>query len=155
MDGSLSHYFYGSKEETLLKLENSLHEKYPGIDIRGLYSPPFRALTKEEDEDDIRRINNSGADIVWIGLGAPKQEKWMAAHQGKIHGVMMGVGAGFDFHAGTIKRAPVWIQKISMEWLYRLFQDPRRLIRRYFLSNIKFLWYTVKDSFVHPENGNG
>lgn len=154
MDGKISHYFYGAKEETLQKLKENLLKKYPGIDIRGLYSPPFRPLTEEEDEADIRRINESGADVVWIGLGAPKQEKWMAAHQGKIHGVMMGVGAGFDFHAGTIRRAPVWVQKIGMEWLYRLFQDPRRLIRRYFISNIKFLWYTLKDSFEHPDNGN-
>jgi exopolysaccharide biosynthesis WecB/TagA/CpsF family protein len=155
MDGKLSHYFYGSKKETLRKLKKSLLEKYPGIDIRGLYSPPFRELTEKEDEEDIQKINASKADIIWIGLGAPKQEKWMAVHQGKIHGVMMGVGAGFDFHAGTIKRAPVWMQKISMEWLYRLFQDPKRLIRRYFISNIKFLWYSVKDSFAHPDNGNG
>jgi len=154
MDGKVSHYFYGAKEETLQKLKENLLDRYPGIDIRGLYSPPFRPLTEEEDEADIRRINESGADIVWIGLGAPKQEKWMAAHQGKIHGVMMGVGAGFDFHAGTIRRAPVWVQKIGMEWLYRLFQDPRRLIRRYFISNFKFLWYTLKDSFEHPDNVN-
>ena len=126
-------------------LKASLEAKYPGIIIKGMYSPPFRELTPEEDREDIERINAAGADIVWIGLGAPKQEKWMKAHEGKIHGVMMGVGAGFDFHAGTIKRAPLWIQKIGFEWLYRLFQDPKRLISRYFITNIKFMWYLTID----------
>ncbi len=108
-----------------------------------MYSPPFRKLTEEEDAADVKRINESGADIVWIGLGAPKQENWMRQHKDKINGVMMGVGAGFDFHAGTIDRAPVWIQKIGFEWLYRLFQDPGRLFKRYFVTNIKFFWYLL------------
>ena len=141
MDGKLSHYFYGSTEETLTLLKKNLEKRYPGIDIRGIYSPPFRQLSEEEDAADIARINESGADIIWIGLGAPKQENWMKAHEGKVNGVMMGVGAGFDFHAGTIKRAPEWIQKIGLEWLYRLFQDPKRLIKRYVVTNLKFVWY--------------
>ncbi|WP_330361685.1 WecB/TagA/CpsF family glycosyltransferase [Butyrivibrio sp. XPD2006] len=140
-DGKITHFFYGSTQETLDALRAHLEIKYPGIVIKGMYSPPFRELTDEEDEADVEMINASGADIIWIGLGAPKQEKWMKAHEGKINGVMMGVGAGFDFHAGTIKRAPEWIQKIGFEWLYRLFQDPERLIKRYFVTNIKFLWY--------------
>ncbi len=144
-DGRLSHYFYGSKEETLVLLEKNLKRRYPGIDIRGMYSPPFRQLSEAEDEEDIKRINESGADIVWVGLGAPKQENWMKAHEGRINAVMMGVGAGFDFHAGTIKRAPVWIQKMGLEWLFRLFQDPRRLIKRYVVTNIKFVWYLLLD----------
>ncbi len=142
-DGKVSHYFYGSREETLKALEKQLESRYPGINIKGMYSPPFRELTQEEDEEDIRRINESGADILWVGLGAPKQEKWMNAHKGRINAVMMGVGAGFDFHAGTIDRAPVWIQKIGFEWLYRLFQDPARLFKRYFVTNIKFFWYLL------------
>ncbi len=141
----VSHYFYGSSDKTLKKLKSNLERDYPGIDIRGIYSPPYRKLTAEEDEFDIDRINSSGADIVWIGLGAPKQEKWMKAHEGKINGVMMGVGAGFDFHASTIKRAPKWIQTIGFEWLYRLFQDPKRLVKRYFVTNTKFLFYSFKD----------
>ena len=112
-----------------------------------MYSPPFRALTEEEDAADVEKINASGADIVWIGLGAPKQEKWMLAHKDKVKGVMMGVGAGFDFHAGTIKRAPEWIQKIGFEWLYRLFQDPKRLFSRYFVTNTKFFYYLFGDLF--------
>ncbi len=143
MDGSLSHYFYGSTQETLDALSNSLKAKYPGLVIKGMYSPVFGEASKEEDAADIARINAANADIVWIGLGAPKQEKWMNAHRDQIHGVMMGVGAGFNFHAGNIKRAPVWIQKIGLEWLYRLFQDPGRLFRRYFVTNIKFFWYLL------------
>ncbi len=144
-DGRLTHYFYGSSQKTLDALKVKLEENYPGIVIRGMYSPPFRDLTEEEKLEDIKRINDAGADIVWIGLGAPKQEKWMAAHKDKINGVMMGVGAGFDFHAGTIKRAPVWIQKMSLEWLYRLFQDPGRLIKRYAITNAKYFFYLTVD----------
>ena len=145
MDGRVSHYFYGSKPETLEMLKAELTRKYPGINIKGMYSPPFRALDPKEDEDVIRRINESGADIVWIGLGAPKQEQWMNAHKGRINGVMMGVGAGFDFHAGTIQRAPVWLQKIGLEWLYRLIRDPGRLLNRYLVTNNKFFWYLLKE----------
>ena len=152
-DGSLSHFFYGSSPETLEALERKLREKYPDINIRGLYSPPYRELTPEEDDADIARINDSGADIVWIGLGAPKQEKWMAAHKGRIKGVMMGVGAGFNFHAGTIRRAPVWVQKIGMEWLYRLFQDPGRLFKRYVVTNFKFYWYRLLEALSTRNTG--
>ncbi len=143
MDGKVSHFFYGSSEETIELLKQKLPEKYPGIDIRGYYSPPFRPLTEEEDEEVVRMLNASGADLIWIGLGAPKQEKWMAEHQGKLSGVMLGVGAGFNFFAGNIKRAPVWVQKIGMEWLYRLFQDPKRLFKRYLISNAKFIWKAI------------
>ena len=108
-----------------------------------MYSPPFRELSREEELKDIEMINSSGADIIWIGLGAPKQEKWMKAHEGMLNGVMMGVGAGFNFHAGNIKRAPMWIQKIGLEWLYRLFQDPKRLLGRYLVTNTKFFWYLL------------
>ena len=144
-DGKVSHYFYGSTDETLTKLRENLERKYPGLNIKGMYSPPFRALSPEEDEEDIKRINDSGADIVWIGLGAPKQEKWMKAHEGKVDAVMMGVGAGFDFHAGTAKRAPLWIQRIGLEWLFRLFTDPKRLFKRYFATNIEFIWCSFWD----------
>lgn len=134
------HYFYGSTEETLGVLKKKLKEKYPGIQIVGMYSPPFRVLTQEEDVQIIRRINAAKADFVWVGLGAPKQERWMSEHQGKIDGVMIGVGAGFDYYAGNIKRAPMWMQKSNLEWLYRLVQDPKRLFKRYFYTNLKFIW---------------
>ncbi len=134
------HFFYGSKEETLELLEKNLNKNYPGIQISGMYSPPFRDLTDEEDAMVIKMINDSKPDFVWIGLGAPKQERWMATHQGKIDGLMLGVGAGFDYYAGNIERAPKWMQKNNLEWVYRLMQDPKRLFKRYFYTNTKFIW---------------
>ena len=135
-----SHYFYGSTEETLEKLRDTLHEKYPDVSVAGMYSPPFRPLTEEEDEAIVAQINTSGADFVWVGLGAPKQENWMAAHQGRVHGLMVGVGAAFDYMAGNIHRAPKWMQNCNLEWLYRLLQDPKRLFKRYLVTNTKFIW---------------
>lgn len=141
-DNGIRHYFYGGKPGTIETLSKILQEKYPHIQIAGMVSPPFRMLSEEEDSAEIQKMNNSGADIIWVGLGAPKQEKWMYEHKGKINAVMIGVGAGFDYHAGTIKRAPVWMQKASLEWLYRLMQDPKRLFGRYFKTNLKYLWLT-------------
>lgn len=140
-----THYFYGSKQSTLDALEQKLREKYPKLQIVGMYSPPFREITLEEDQADICRINETGADFIWVGLGAPKQERWMAAHEGKLCGIMLGVGAGFDFHAGTIRRAPKWMQELCMEWLFRIFQDPKRLLTRYLDTNFSFLWYLWKE----------
>lgn len=134
------HYFYGSTEQTLEKLHQKLNEQYPGIQIAGMYSPPFRPITEEEDAAIIERINQTEPDFVWVGLGAPKQEKWMAAHQGVIKGFMVGVGAGFDYFAGNIERAPKWMQNSNLEWVYRLLQDPRRLFNRYWHTNTKFIW---------------
>lgn len=134
------HYFYGSKEETLESLYQKLSKNYPGIQIVGMYSPPFRPMTEEEDIEIIEKINGSNPDFVWVGLGAPKQEKWMGAHQGKINGLMIGVGAGFDYYAENIKRAPMWMQKHNLEWVYRLAQDPKRLFKRYWSTNTKFIW---------------
>ena len=141
-DNGMRHYFYGGKPETIETLSNILKEKYPHIQIAGMVSPPFRPLTDEEDATEIQKMNDSGADIIWVGLGAPKQETWMYEHRGKVNAVMIGVGAGFDYHAGTIKRAPAWMQKASLEWLYRLLQDPKRLFGRYFKTNLKYLWLT-------------
>lgn len=140
------HYFYGSTEETLKALETSLRKTYPGIEVAGMYSPPFRPLTVEEDRAVVDRINLSKADFVWIGLGAPKQERWMAEHKGKVQGLMIGVGAGFDYHAGSLKRAPQWMQKCSLEWLYRLLQDPARLFKRYLVTNTKYLWLIGREN---------
>ena len=134
------HYFYGSTDETLEKLRQQLNEKYPGLEIVGMYSPPFRPMTAIEDKAIVEEINKTNPDFVWIGLGAPKQEKWMAEHQGKVKGLMLGVGAGFDYFAGNIERAPEWMQKSNMEWAYRLMQDPKRLFKRYLHTNTKFIW---------------
>lgn len=144
----VSHYFYGSSEETIAALRKNLKEKYPNLKIAGMEAPPFRPLTKEEDEEAVRRINESGASILWVGLGAPKQEEWMYAHRDKVNCLMFGVGAGFDFHAGTVKRAPEWMRKHYLEWLYRLTQDPKRLWKRYVKTNGKFVFLSVKDAFV-------
>ena len=134
------HYFYGSTKETLEKLRKQLLKKYPDIQIAGMYSPPFRTITEEEDRRIVEKINKTHSDFVWIGLGAPKQEKWMAKHQRQIKGFMVGVGAGFDYFAGNIARAPKWMQNRNLEWIYRLFQEPRRLFRRYWHTNTRFIW---------------
>ena len=135
------HFFYGGTEETLKKLKAVIEKDYSGVRIAGMCSPPFRKLTKKEDLDIIEKINTSNADFVWVGLGAPKQEKWMAEHQGKIKGFMVGIGAGFDYLAGNIKRAPEWMQQCNLEWFYRLIQDPGRLLSRYWHTNWKFIWH--------------
>ena len=109
-----THYFYGSTEQTLARLRKVLLTKYPKLKIAGMYAPPFSKLTQAEDEEDIRRINDSGADFVWVALGAPKQENWMFGHRGRVNGLMIGVGAAFDFIAGTSKRAPMWMQRLCM-----------------------------------------
>lgn len=134
------HYFYGSTDETLEKLSQALKDRYPGIQIAGMYSPPFRPMTEEEDKAAVERINAAKPDFIWVGLGAPKQEKWMAAHQGQVKGLMIGVGAGFDYYAGNIQRAPEWMQKHNLEWAYRLMQDPKRLFKRYLHTNTSFIW---------------
>ena len=121
-------------------LRQKMIVQYPHLEIAGMVSPPFHALSEAEDAAEIEKINASGADIVWVGLGAPKQENWMYEHMDKVNGVMIGVGAGFDYHAGNIKRAPMWMQKLSLEWLYRLLQDPKRLFKRYLVTNTRYLW---------------
>lgn len=149
-----THYFYGSRQETLDALEKKLKDRFPKLQIAGMYSPPYRPLTKEEDRDVVQRINAVKPDFIWVGLGAPKQEYWMAAHEGLFTGVMLGVGAGFDFHAGTIKRAPMWMQESCMEWLYRISQDPKRLLGRYLDTNFSFIWYLWKESRKNKRREN-
>lgn len=140
------HFFYGSSEETLKKLERNLHERYPYLNIVGMYSPPYRALTDEEDIEIIKKINDCRPDFIWVALGAPKQENWMYDHKGKVNGIMLGVGAAFDFEAGTVKRAPKWMQEMCLEWLHRLLQDPKRLFSRYISTNFSFIWNVWKES---------
>lgn len=133
------HYFYGSTEETLDELKTKLIQKYPKLQIVGMFSPPFRKLTELEDVEITNKINETNANFIWVGLGAPKQEIWMFNHKNKVNGLMLGVGAGFDYHAEKIKRAPKWMQNNNLEWVYRLLQDPRRLYKRYLTTNFKFL----------------
>ena len=132
-------FFYGSSDETLSKLMVSIHKAFPLLHIAGAHVPPFRALNEQEDEAEIKLINQSGAHVVFVGLGCPKQERWMAAHCGRINAVMIGVGAAFDYHAGTVKRAPLSWQLHGFEWLYRLISEPRRLFMRYLITNTLFI----------------
>jgi len=141
-DHGWKHFFYGATQKTLDTLREKIEESYPGAEIAGMISPPYRTLTPEEDEEYVRQINESGADFLWVGLGAPKQEIWMAAHKGQINALMIGVGAAFDYESGNIKRAPMWMQKANLEWFYRLIQDPKRLFKRYFVTNFKYMWLT-------------
>ena len=145
------HYFYGSTQKTLDALRKKLSAHYPDMNIVGMYSPPFRPMTEEEDREAVERINAARPDFIWVGLGAPKQEKWMADHDGRVCGLMLGVGAGFDFHAGTIKRAPKWMQEICMEWLYRIGQDPKRLLVRYLDTNFSFVFDLIKEGMKGRE----
>ena len=141
-----SHYFYGGKNDAVLtKLKENLEENYQGINIVGMYSPPFRALTEAEDNRICEEINELHPDFLWVGIGAPKQEMWMWDHQEKIQGsVMLGVGAGFDFFAGTLDKAPKWMEKASLEWFFRLVKEPKRLWRRYVLGGFKYLYYSIE-----------
>lgn len=136
-----THYFYGSTQETLDKLKSEILMKYPNINIVGMYSPPFRKLSTSEDITIVNHINELNPTFIWVGLGAPKQEIWMYEHKDKFNGVMVGVGAAFDYFAKNIKRAPMWMQRLSLEWLYRLIQDPKRLFKRYMVTNFKFIYY--------------
>lgn len=143
-----THYFYGGKDDEVLdKLRTNLERDYPGIKIVGMYSPPFRPLNKEEDERICNEINELKPDFCWVGIGAPKQEMWMMEHQSKIHGTkMIGVGAGFNFFAGMLSKAPSWMERASVEWMFRLIKEPKRLWRRYILGGFAYLKLSIK----HP-----
>jgi len=124
------HFFYGGREGVPELLSQKLTEKFPGMITAGSYSPPFRPLTAEEDREIVELINRAEPDILWVGLGLLKQEKWIAEHRDRLNVPwMVGVGAAFDFHAGTIKRAPVFFQKVGLEWAYRLVFEPRMFVR--------------------------
>ena len=135
------HFFYGGGPGIPERLAEKLQARFPGLKVVGVHSPPFRALTEAEDAAVVQEINDSGADIVWVGLSTPKQERWMADHLGRLDAsIMLGVGAAFDIHAGEIKRAPAWMQKSGLEWFFRLLSEPRRLWRRYVVLAPKFLF---------------
>ena len=133
-------FLYGSYPETLDALQQELSRAFAGLKLVGSYSPPFRALREDEEAEVLRAINESGAAVVWVSLGCPKQERWMAEYRGRIQAVMIGVGAAFDYHAGTIKRAPQWMQNAGLEWLQRLCAEPRRLWKRYLFNNTVFVF---------------
>lgn len=132
-------YLYGSTDQTLRQLRDRLALEFPRMLVAGTHAPRFGSCSRADDEADIAAINASGANVVFVGLGCPKQEKWMATHREHINAVMIGVGAAFDYHAGTRRRAPVWLQDRGLEWLYRLATEPRRLMRRYLVTNTLFI----------------
>jgi N-acetylglucosaminyldiphosphoundecaprenol N-acetyl-beta-D-mannosaminyltransferase len=136
------HYFYGGADGVADELAAKLKLKYPGLQVVGTFCPPFRPMTEQEDAALIAQINQSGANILWVGLSTPKQEYWMSRHLGHVDAsVMIGVGAAFDFHAGRKKQAPRWMQRTGLEWLFRLATEPRRLARRYLTNNPLFVYY--------------
>lgn len=133
-------YFYGGKEGVADLLADRLRSRFPDLKVAGTYTPPFRPLTAAEDDEVVDRINGSGADLVWVGLSTPKQERWMAAHVGRLDAcALLGVGAAFDFHAGLVRQAPAWTQRAGLEWLFRLTQEPQRLWKRYLANNPRFV----------------
>lgn len=140
VDDGVGHFFYGSSPEVLDGLLGKLRESFPGIRVSGAISPPFRRLTHTEMSEHIRQIKDSKATVVWVGLGMPKQELWMHDVHQALPGVsLVGVGAAFDWFAGNKKRAPEWMQRSGLEWLYRLSREPKRLWRRYALNNPHFM----------------
>lgn len=138
------HFFYGGHDGVPERLAQRLEKRYPGLSVAGTHSPRLLATTEGESEEVISRINDTKPDIVWVGLGTPKQEHWMAQHVDRLTAsVLIGVGAAFDFHSGLKRQAPRWMQRSGLEWLFRLGQEPRRLWRRYLFNNPLFIWLTL------------
>jgi N-acetylglucosaminyldiphosphoundecaprenol N-acetyl-beta-D-mannosaminyltransferase len=148
----LSIYLYGASEVTLTQLEQNLRSQFPGLAIAGSYAPPYlEQITPELIASDVARINAADPAVVFVALGCPKQEFWMAAAAGELKAIAIGVGAAFDFHAGTVPQAPRWMMKLGLEWLYRFAQEPGRLWRRYVINNpafvVLFSWQLLRRKF--------
>jgi N-acetylglucosaminyldiphosphoundecaprenol N-acetyl-beta-D-mannosaminyltransferase len=135
-------WLYGGRDQgSLVQLALSMRRRHPGIKVVGGYSPPFRPLTAEEEDAVVDQINDGKPDVLWVGIGVPKQEKWMARMRDRLDvPVMCGVGAAFDFHAGRVPQAPGWMQEHGLEWIYRIAQEPRRLLPRYLYTNPRFVY---------------
>lgn len=144
----LSVYFYGSTEEVLESIENKIKNKYPKLLIAGKYSPPFRTLSEQEKSEIATEINSTSPHLVFVSLGCPKQESWMYCMKGTINSTMLGVGNAFLTFADLEKRAPVWMRNIGLEWLFRFIQEPKRLWKRYLLTNTYFIYIFVKHFFL-------
>jgi N-acetylglucosaminyldiphosphoundecaprenol N-acetyl-beta-D-mannosaminyltransferase len=140
------HFLFGGKESTLSTLKSVFAGRFPGVTIAGAYSPPFGEWPDDEFERVCTRIRDSGANLIWVGLGCPKQEHWIARHKDRLPpGVYFGIGAAFAFHAGEVRQAPALLQKCGLEWAYRIAAEPRRLFKRYVTYNSLFLWYSLRD----------
>lgn len=138
------HFFYGGDSGVPERLAASLRQACPGICVAGTFSPPFRRLSPKEDAYIVQMIHRAAPDVLWVGLGAPKQEKWMREHRDRLNvPVLVGVGAAFDFHAGTKRQAPPWMREHGLEWFFRLFQEPQRLWRRYLVNGPQFVFYVL------------
>lgn len=148
-EGGVKFFFLGSTNEVLDKIVNKLKIQYPNIEVSGVYSPPYKPVFSDEDNSKmIELINEAKPDVLWVGMTAPKQEKWIYEHKDKLDVKFMGaIGAVFDFYAGTIKRSPDWACKMGLEWLPRLLREPRRLFRRNFISSPLFLLMIIKAKF--------
>jgi len=146
---NLNVYLYGSTKDTLDRFVNFINKNYRGINISGIHVDRFRDALIDEDMNDINKINDSGAHIVLVGRGCPRQEEWVSNHIGKINSVMMAVGAAFDFHAGTVMQAPPWMQNYGLEWLFRLIQEPKRLWKRYLYTNTFFIYLFIKQKIFY------
>jgi N-acetylglucosaminyldiphosphoundecaprenol N-acetyl-beta-D-mannosaminyltransferase len=139
-DGGVRHFFYGGAPGIAEKLKSTLEMRFPGLSVVGTYTPPFRPLSSREEEELLQQLVESSADICWVGLSTPKQERFMAAYLPRLPvTIMIGVGAAFDIHSGKIKQAPLWMQRRGLEWLFRLIQEPKRLWKRYLINNPLFV----------------
>jgi N-acetylglucosaminyldiphosphoundecaprenol N-acetyl-beta-D-mannosaminyltransferase len=144
------HFFYGGTDDILLKIKENISKEFPRLKICGMYAPPFRELSEEENEKVVADINESSPDFVWIGISAPKQEKWAVRNVDKINSaILMPVGAVFNFYSGNVKRAPQWMQRCGFEWFFRLLCEPKRLWKRYLYGNAKFIYLLLKELFMH------
>jgi N-acetylglucosaminyldiphosphoundecaprenol N-acetyl-beta-D-mannosaminyltransferase len=149
------HFFYGASVEVLDALTTNLRAKYAGLQVAGTFAPPFRPMSRVEDAEMVRFIRATRPDVVWVGLSTPKQERWMAEHVDQLDvPALIGVGAAFDFHAGTKRQAPRWMQRSGLEWLYRLLSEPRRLYRRYLINIPLFGWYLTLEALGFRPNPN-
>jgi N-acetylglucosaminyldiphosphoundecaprenol N-acetyl-beta-D-mannosaminyltransferase len=145
------HFLYGGAPGIAERLADRLSRRFPGLIVAGMCSPPYRPLTPDEDAALVEDINGTRPDIVWVGLGTPKQERWMAAHVGRLKAAaLVGVGAAFDFHAGVKPQAPRWMQRSGLEWSFRLATEPRRLFKRYAANNSLFIWKLALETLVGP-----
>jgi len=144
VEQNLSIYLYGSTDKVLSKIVDKAKIEFPNLDICGMYAPPFRHLDNMEKEEIVKQINTANPHFVFVALGCPKQEKWMAEHRGKINSCMIGLGGAFEVYAKLKERAPLWMQKASLEWLYRFIQDPKRLWKRYLYTNSLYVVLFLK-----------
>ncbi|MEI6606636.1 MAG: WecB/TagA/CpsF family glycosyltransferase [Verrucomicrobiota bacterium] len=148
--GELRHFLLGGKAATLAKLTDEFAGRYPGAIIAGTHAPPFGEWPADEFGRICDKIRETGANLIWVGLGCPRQEHWIAAHKDRLPpGVYFGIGAAFAFHAGEVRQAPAAIQRLGLEWLYRMCMEPRRLLRRYLVFNSLFLFYSLRDKFIN------